>query len=236
MGTFSRNGSLFYVTEGGRDLQPILRQVYLWMGLGTLLTVIVAYVTTNTSLVKITANPVVLLVTVMAEFGMILALNASFKRLSSGTATALFFAYAALNGFTFSVVLLAFHIEAAVSAFAATAALFGVMSVIGYTTRIDLIKTETYLMMGVVGLGIAIAMNVFVNDGAVNLLISMVGVLIFTGLTAYETQRIGRMAVEMDTKTNDAATLGRFGALKLYLDFINMYLFMLRSIANRRQS
>ncbi len=235
MGTFSRNGSLIYPPERGHDLQPVLRGVYLWMGLGTLLTAIVAYVTTNTSLVGLDANPVVLVASVAAEFAAILVLNASFNRLSSAAVTALFFAYAALNGFVFSLVLLLFHIEAVVSAFAATAVLFGVMSAIGYTARVDLTRTGAYLMMGVIGLGIAVAMNVFINDGAVNLLISMVGVLLFTGLTAYDTQRIGHMAAQMDAKGNGTA-VSRFGALKLYLDFINMYLFMLRSMTDRRRS
>jgi FtsH-binding integral membrane protein len=236
MGTFSRNGSLFYPTERGIALQPVMRQVYIWMGLGTLLTAVVAYVTTNTSLIYLAANPVALLVAVIAEFGMVLGLNFVFNRLSSGAATALFFAYAALNGFTLSMVLLAFRLGAVISAFAATAVLFGVMSVIGYTTKVDLTRMGTHLMMGVIGLVVALVVSVFINSGPLNLLISMVGVLIFTGLTAYDTQRIGRMAAEMNAEGDAAAKLGVFGALMLYLDFINMFLFMLRLMGGGRRS
>ncbi len=233
MGAFSRNGSVFYPTESGCDLQPVLRRVYLWMGVGTLLTALAAYITTNTGLADLAGNPAILLIAVIAEFGLILVLDMSFNRLSSAQATLLFFVYAALTGFALSIVLLAFHVEAAVSAFASVAVLFVVMSAIGYINRVDLTRTGTHLMMGVIGLGIAIAMNVFINDGAINLFINMVSVLIFTGLTAYDTPRIVRMAFEMDAEGNTAA-VSRFGALRLYLDFINMYLFMLHSIADRR--
>ncbi len=235
MGAFSRNGSLFYPTESGRDLQPVLRRVYVWMGMGALLTALVAYITTNTSLADLAGNPATLLIAVIAELGLILALDISFNRLSSGAVMLLFFVYAALTGFACSIVLLAFHVEAAVSAFAAAAVLFVIMSAIDYIARVDLTKTTTHVMMGVIGLGIAIALNVFVNDGAINLLVNMVGVLIFTGLTAYDTQRIARMALEMEANGN-ATAVSRFGALKLYLDFIAMYLFMLRSITDRRRT
>ncbi len=235
MGAFSRNGSLFYPTERERDVPPFLRRVYLWMGLGILLTTVVAYVTTNTALADLAGKPAVLFAAVIAEFGLILVLDIRLNRLSSAAATVLFFGYAALTGFVFSIVLLAFHIEAAVSAFAAATVLFVVMAAISYVARVDLTRTGAHLMMGVIGLGIAIVMNVFVNDGAISLLINMVGVLIFTGLTAYDTQRIARMAFETDAKGNTAA-VSRFGALKLYLDFINMYLFVLRSIVEPRRS
>ena len=235
MRTLSRNGSLLYPIEHGINLQSIMRQVYVWMGLGTLLTAVVAYATINTSLINLAANPAAFLVAVIAEFGMVLGLSFGFNRLSSGAATALFFAYAALNGFTLSMVLLAFSTGTVISAFAATAALFGVMSVIGYTTEVDLTKMGTYLMMGVIGLVIAMVVSLFVSSGPLDMLISMVGVLIFTALTAYDTQRIGRMAAEISMEGDAAAKLGVFGALKLYLDFINMFLFMLRLMGGSRR-
>jgi hypothetical protein len=212
-----------------------MRQIYIWMGLGTLLTAVVAYVTVNTSLVNLAANPAAFLVAMIVEFGMVMGLSFGFNRLASGTATALFFAYAALNGFTLSMVLLAFSTGTVISAFAATAALFGVMSIIGYTTSVDLTKMGTYLMMGVIGLVIAMVVSLFINSGPLDMLISMVGVLIFTALTAYDTQRIGRMAAEISMEGDAAAKLGVFGALRLYLDFINMFLFMLRLMGGSRR-
>jgi FtsH-binding integral membrane protein len=230
----NRNGSLSYPLEGGIDLQSIMRQVYIWMGLGMMLTAFVAYITVSTSLINLAANPVILVVAIIAEFGLVIAINFAFQKISSGVAATLFFAYAALNGFTLSIVLLAFSAASVFVAFAATAALFGAMSIIGYTTKVDLSKMGTYLMMGIIGLVIAMVVNMFVNSGPLDTLISMAGVLIFTALTAYDTQRIGRMAAGMSMNGESAAKFGIFGALKLYLDFINMFLFMLRLLGRRR--
>ena len=234
MNAMNRNGSLLYPLEGGIDLQSIMRQVYTWMVLGMLITAGVAYVTANTSLITLAANPILLLIAVVAEFGVVLVISRGLSRLSSGVATALFIVYAALNGFTLSIVLLAFSIGSVFLAFVATAALFGVMSVIGYTTRVDLSKMGTYLMMAVIGLIIAMVINLFVNSSLLDMLVSIAGVLIFTALTAYDTQRIGRMAAEMGLNGEAGAKFGILGALKLYLDFINMFLFMLRLTGRRR--
>jgi hypothetical protein len=211
-----------------------MRQVYIWMGLGMMLTAFVAYITVSTSLINLAANPVIMLVAIIAEFGLVIGINFAFQKISSGVAATLFFAYAALNGFTLSIVLLVFSIASVFVAFAATAALFGAMSIIGYTTKVDLSKMGTYLMMGIIGLVIAMVVNMFVNSGPLDTLISMAGVLIFTALTAYDTQRIGRMAAGMSMNGESAAKFGIFGALKLYLDFINMFLFMLRLLGRRR--
>jgi FtsH-binding integral membrane protein len=236
MRTLNRNGSVFYPLERGIDLQPIMRQVYAWMGLGMLLSAVVAAVTVGTSLIDVAANPVIFLVAIVAEFGMVLGLSAGLGRMSAGTATMLFFAYAALNGFTLSVVLLAFTSATVISAFVATAALFGVMSVIGYTTQVDLTRMGTYLMMGVIGLVIAMIVSMFISSGPLDMLISMAGVLIFTALTAYDTQRISRMATQISIEDGQAsAKLGVIGALTLYLDFVNMFLFMLRLMGGRRR-
>jgi len=235
MEAFNRNSSLWYPSERGIDLQSTMRQVYNWMGLGTLLTAVVAYVTVNTSLVNLEVNPAIFIVALIAEFGMVMGLSLGFNRLSSGMAAALFFAYAALNGFTLSMVLLAFSTGTVAAAFVATAALFGVMSIIGHTTSVDLTKMGTYLMMGVIGLVIAMIVSMFISSGPLDMLISMAGVLIFTGLTAYDTQSIGRMAAEVNVEGDAATKLGVFGALKLYLDFVNMFLFMLRLMGNRRR-
>ena len=234
MNTMNRNGSISYPLGGEIDLQAIMRQVYTWMVLGMLITTVVAYVTASTSLIDLATNPIILLIAVLAEFGLVLVISRGLNRLSSGTATMLFMLYAALNGFTLSMLLLAFSIASVFLAFAATAALFGVMSVIGYTTRVDLSKLGTYLMMAVIGLIIAMVINLFLSSSLLDTLISMAGVLIFTALTAYDTQRIGRMAAQMSINGDAALKFGIFGALKLYLDFINMFLFVLRLTGRRR--
>ena len=163
-----------------------------------------------------------------------MGISFGFNRLSALAATGLFLVYAALNGFTLSLVLLAFTATSVFSALVATAALFGAMSIIGYTTHVDLSKFGTFLMMGLIGLLIAMIVSIFINSGPLNLIISVVGVLLFTGLTAYDTQRIGRMAAQMDAQGEAGAKLSVFGALKLYLDFVNMFLFILRLIGRRR--
>ncbi len=234
MSVMNRNGNLYYPLAGGIDLQSIMRQVYTWMVLGMLLTAGVAYLTVSTALINLAANPIILLVAIIAEFGLVIGISRGLSRFSSATAAMLFMLYAALNGFTLSLVFLAFSIESVFLAFAATGALFAVMSIIGYTTRVDLSKLGTYLMMAVIGLVIAMLINLFVSSGLLDTLISMAGVLIFTALTAYDTQRIGRMAAEMSMNGEAEVKFGIFGALKLYLDFINMFLFVLRLTGRRR--
>jgi len=234
MNTMNRNNSFLYPREGTIDLQSIMRQVYTWMVLGMLVTAVVAFFTASTSLIYLATNPIILLIAVVAEFGLVLGISAGLNRLSSGVATMLFILYAALNGFTLSIVLLAFTGASLFVAFAITAALFGVMSVIGYTTKVDLSRLGTYLMMAVIGLVIAMVVNMFVGSGPLDTIISVVGVLIFTALTAFDTQRIGRMAAQMGVNGDSEVKFGIFGALKLYLDFINMFLFVLRLTGRRR--
>ena len=234
MNVMNRNGNLLYPVEGSIDLQAIMRQVYTWMVLGMLITTVVAYFTASTSLINLAANPIILIIAVLAEFGLVLVISRGFNRLSSGAATMLFMLYAALNGFTLSIVLLAFTGASLFVAFGTTAALFGAMSIIGYTTKVDLSKMGTYLMMAVIGLVIAMVVNMFVGSSPLDTIISVAGVLIFTALTAYDTQRIGRMAAQMNVNGDSEAKFGIFGALKLYLDFINMFLFVLRLTGRRR--
>ena len=235
MNAYNRNGNLGYPLEGAIDLQSIMRQVYVWMVLGMLITAVVAYATVNTSLIGLAANPAVFLIAIVAEFGVVLGIGFGFNRLSSGAATALFLGYAALNGFTLSLILLAFSAGTVFGAFASTAALFRAMSLIGFTTSMDLSKMGTYLMMGVLGLVIAMVINLFVKSGPLDFIVSIAGVLIFTALTAYDTQQIGRMAAQMENAGDAGVKFGVFGALKLYLDFINMFLFMLRLFGGRRR-
>lgn len=234
MNALNSNQGLSYPLQGQIDLQSVMRQVYVWMGLGLLLTAGVAFLTVSTPLINLAANPVILLVAVIAEFGLVLGISFGFSRLSAGVAAILFFMYAALNGFTLSLVLLAFTAGSVVVAFVSTAALFGAMSIIGYTTKVDLSKMGTFLMMGILGLVIGMVVNMFVNSGPLDTLISLAGVLIFTALTAYDTQRIGRMAAGMSASGDSATKFGIFGALRLYLDFINMFLFILRLTGRRR--
>ena len=230
----NRDRSLLYPLEAKIDLQSVMRQVYVWMTLGLLLTAGVSFLTLSTPLIRLAANPAALMVAIIAELGLVLGLSFLFNRISAATAAVLFFTYAALNGFTLALLLLAYTLGSVFTAFAATAALFAAMSIVGYTTKVDLSKMGTFLMMGVLGLIIAMVVNIFLASGPLDFIISLAGVLIFTGLTAYDTQRIGRMAAQTTGTGDAAAKIGIFGALRLYLDFLNMFLFILRLVGRRR--
>ena len=229
------NNGFLSTMERSVDMQSVMRQVYIWMGMGLLLTALVSFLSVATPLINYATNPVMLIVAMVVELGLVLGITLGLKRMSALTATFLFFAYAAVNGFTFAVILLSFSIQSVFMAFAATAGLFVVMSVIGYTTKLDLTKMGTFLLMGLIGLVIAMVVNMFVNSGPMDMIISIIGVLVFTGLTAYDTQRIGRLAGQMSMNEEGAAKVSIFGALKLYLDFINMFLFILRILGGRRR-
>ncbi len=231
MTTWYHDDDHLYAAERGIKLQPIMRQVYLWMGLGTLFSSGAAYLTINSGLARLAANPLDVLAVLIAEFGLVLGLSVCIQRLSTGLATALFLAYAALNGFTLSLVLLAVSRGTVETTFLATAGLFAAMAVFAMTTRIDLNGMGTYMIMGVIGLVIAVLVNLFSNSGPLDMLISMLGVLIFTGLTAFDTRRIGQMAAQMRAKGEASGKPGIVGALRLYLDFVNSVVYLLRFVA-----
>jgi FtsH-binding integral membrane protein len=210
----------------------LLRQVYAWMGLGLLLTAAMSVVTLSSPalLQLVFGNRLVFYALIFGELGLVIAVSAAINRLSAATATALFLLYAALNGITFSVIFVVYTAESIASTFVVTAATFGAMSVYGYTTKRDLTNWGSFLFMGLIGIVIASLVNIFVESSAAAWVISAIGVIVFTGLTAYDTWKIKAMAA--------AGAQGRkpaiLGALTLYLDFINLFLMLLRLFGNRR--
>ena len=166
----------------------------------------------------------------IAEFGLVLGLSAGIQRLSARVATALFAGYAVLNGFTLSLVLLVVSRGTVDTAFLAAAGLFAAMAVFAATAQIDLNSTGTYMIMGVIGLVIAMLVNLFSNSGPLDMLISMLAVLIFTGLTAFDTRRIGQLAAQMRAKGQTRDKSGIIGALQLYLDFVNSLVYGVRFV------
>ncbi len=213
------------------SVQTVLQRVYLWMALGALVTAGVAFLTvTNPVLNALARNPIVLFGAIIGELVLVLVLSAALRRLSPAAAATMFFVYAGLNGFTLSIVLAYFEVGSIVSAFVATGALFGAMTIVGFTTQLDLTRFGTYLMMGLIGLLIAMVVNLFLGSGGLDLIISIVGVLIFTALTAYDTQKIKHIAADPSIQADGsiAMKLSLIGALTLYLDFINLFLFLLR--------
>ena len=171
---------------------------------------------------------------IAAEFGLVWFLSSRITSLSLSTATLMFIAYSVINGATLSILLLVYTMESIGMVFFITAATFGVMALIGYTTKTDLSKIGNILFMALIGLIIASVVNMFMHSSGLQLIISYVGVLIFVGLTAYDTQKIKQMLYDQETADEGAQKLALLGALSLYLDFVNLFIYLLRILGNRK--
>jgi FtsH-binding integral membrane protein len=171
-------------------------------------------------------------VIILSPIAIILAMNFGQANMSTGTLQTLFWAYAALLGLSLSTIFLRYSGTSIAQAFFATSAAFGGLSLYGYTTKRDLTAFGTFLIMGVIGLVVAMVLNVFLHSGPLDLVISLLGVLIFAGLTSYHTQRTKSLYAHV-AGTDAEQRVVIFSALQLYLDFINMFLFMLRLFGNR---
>ncbi len=215
-----------------------IRSVYNWMAIGLALTGGVAYyVSNNETLLRIIfGNQMIFFGLIIAELAMVFYLSARVQKIKASTATNLFVAYAALNGATLSVVFLAYTKASIASTFFVCAATFVCASFYGWTTKKDLTSWGSFLFMGLIGIIIASLVNLFLHSSAVSMVISYVGVLLFTGLTVYDTQYIKKMALSQPADVGSAAIRkgAILGALKLYLDFINLFLMLLRIMGSRR--
>ena len=233
-GTPARN---FIETGLSETFAAVLRRVYSWMTLGLLLTAGTATFVSATPLFQVlAAQPLIFFVLMFAELGLVIGLSWGINRLASATAVLLFLLYSILNGLTFSVLFAVYTLGSVASTFVATAALFGVMSILGYATKMDLSRLGSFLFMGLIGLLIAMLVNLFWANTVLGWIITFAGILIFLGLTFFDTQRIKRMtaAALQQGDENVQARMGILGALSLYLDFINLFLFMLRLGGRRR--
>jgi FtsH-binding integral membrane protein len=208
------------------------------MAAGLALTGIVAYgVATNPRILQmIFSSQFTFFGIIIAQFGLVLFLSARVMRMSVSTATICFAAYAALTGVTLSSVFIAYTYSSIASTFFITAGTFAGMSVYAVTTRRDLSGLGSYLMMGLIGIIIASVVNIFLKSEAFNWIVSFAGVLLFVGLTAYDTQIIKRWSAEAGAGSDEATfvRLSILGALHLYLDFINLFLYLLRIFGKRR--
>ncbi|MBW1710243.1 MAG: Bax inhibitor-1/YccA family protein [Deltaproteobacteria bacterium] len=213
-----------------------IRRVYNWMVAGLALTGVMAYVTASSPGLQaiIYGNMMVFYGLILGELAMVFILAGRADRMKASTAGTMFIIYSLLNGLTLSFIFLIYTRSSITSAFFVTAGTFGAMSLYGYTTKKDLTSWGGFLMMGLVGIIIASVVNIFLGSEMILWLVTYAGVLIFVGLTAYDTQRLKRMALagfsseEVETK---AAVLG---ALALYLDFINLFLMILRIFGGGR--
>ncbi|MGZ3788021.1 MAG: Bax inhibitor-1/YccA family protein [Bacteriovorax sp.] len=237
----ANQGGQFY-TQGdvvARENSAFMTRVYQWMSIGVLLTgVIAALIGTNDEVMRtIMANRGVLWMVIIAQFGLVLSISGLINRMSVMTATALFLLYSALTGVTFSVIFLIYTAASIQSAFFTTAIGFGGLSAFGYITKKDLGPVGSFCMMGLFGMiGFSLLAMFFpaMMGGAAGLVYSLVGLLIFAGLTAYDTQKIKLIARQAySEEERGRATI--LGALTLYLDFINLFMMILRLTGDRRR-
>ena len=214
----------------------LLRKVYVWMALALVITGICAYgVATSPALLQlIYSNRAALWVLLIAEIGLVFYTSARINSLSLTTATTLFAIYSALNGVTLSAIFLAFTLSSIASVFFITAGTFAATALYGYTTKRDLSKIGSILFMGLIGLILATVVNMFLHNGMLNLILSYVGVVIFVGLTAWDSQKIRQMLVMQGDTGETAQKVALMGALTLYLDFINLFLYLLRIFGKER--
>lgn len=235
MNQFMNNTGAVDASFSTEATRRFLLNVYNWMAMGLALTGVIAYGIANSTFVyAIMENPILYFGLFIAQLGVVLALSFAINKMPSGVAIGAFFLYAALTGVTFSVLFLLYTGASIASTFFICAGMFASVSVYGYFTKKDLAKMGTYLFMALIGLIIASVVNIFLKSSTMNLIISYVGVLIFVGLTAYDTQKIKKMSQSTDINSEQGKKGAVMGALALYLDFINMFLFLLRILGDRK--
>ena len=214
----------------------LMRKVFVWMTLALAITGLTAYgVATSPAILSlIFSSKVTFFGLIIAEFALVFAISGAINRLSLSTATLLFILYSVINGATLSTIFFAFSVATIGKVFFITAGTFGAMALVGYTTKTDLTSMGKLLFMALLGIIIASVVTMFVGSSGLDLILSYVGVLVFVGLTAYDTQKIKQMCQAAPDAGESAQKLALIGALSLYLDFINLFLYLLRIFGNNR--
>ena len=217
-------------------VSALFKSLYLQMAAALTLTGITAYFLSESPSywAFLSENPNSLWIAIFAQLGIVLWLSTRVMRMSLTTATLLFVLYSVLTGATFSTVFVLYDLGTIAAAFFATAGTFLVMSIIGYVTKMDLTRVGNLLIMMLFGLLIATVVNIFVASTTLHWIITYAGVIIFVGLVAYDTQKIKQLICEHGTADDSGHKLALFGALMLYLDFINIFLYLLRIFGNSR--
>ena len=213
----------------------LMRKVYVWMTLALVITGATAYgVATSPGLMMaIATNKLLFWGLIIAEFGLVVAISAAINKLSLTTATLLFVLYSVINGATLSFIFAIYTMSSIASVFFITAGTFAVMAVIGYTTKKDLTSMGKILLMALIGIIIATIVNIFLKSTGLQMIVSYLGVLIFVGLTAYDSQKIKQMLLMAPDAGEGAQKIALLGALSLYLDFVNLFIYLLRIFGKR---
>ena len=225
----------YYGERAVSQLNSVMKRVYVRMFIGLLISAFCALgvASSPAAMQFIFGNQIVFWGLIIAMFAMAILIPVRMMKMSSGTVLALFLVYSALMGTFMSSIFLAYKLTAIVATFFITAGTFGAMSVYGYFTKADLSKMGSFLMMALFGLIIAMLVNMFLHSSTMSYIVSIAGVLIFTGLTAWATQQVNQLAAAtLDPALADK--LATRGAMNLYLDFINLFLFILRIFGGNR--
>jgi FtsH-binding integral membrane protein len=213
----------------------LMRKVYVWMTLALVLTGITAYGVANTPGIRETlmTNTFLYWGLIIAEFGLVIGISAGINKLSLTTATLMFVLYSIINGATLASIFAVYSMSVIGQTFLVTAGTFGAMAVYGYFTKKDLTSWGRLLLMALIGLIIAGIVNLFLHNSTMDLIVSGIGVLVFVGLTAYDSQKIKHMLLMQEDMGETAQKVALMGALSLYLDFINLFLYLLRLFGRR---
>jgi uncharacterized protein len=211
-----------------------LRSVYGWMCAGLGITALVAFLVAQSPTLPVTIarNPPLYWGLMIAQLGIVFFLSARVEKIAAGSASLLFIVYSALTGLTFSFILLAYTGESIATTFLVTAGMFGALALYGTTTKRSLAGWGQFLFMGLIGVVLASIVGIFWQSDGLQFVLAFVGVIVFTGLTAYDAQRLKQMALAMPS--GQVGSYAIVGALALYLDFINLFLMLLRFLGNRR--
>ena len=225
------------VERANSGIQAYMAQVYGWMTCGLLLTAVVAWYAANTPAVLnfIFSSQITFIGLIIVQLGLVFVISGMVNRLSGSMATSLFMLYSALTGLTISSIFIMYTSSSIASTFLIAAGMFGAMSFYGYTTKRDLSGMGSMLFMGLIGIVLASIVNIWLKSTALMWAVTYIGVLVFVGLTAYDTQKLKNMGSQLDA--NDKDNFRKYsivGALTLYLDFINLFLMLLRIFGNRR--
>jgi FtsH-binding integral membrane protein len=240
----NNNWGFNQIQQPGVSQQPVAKtfmaSVFSWMGIALAISAVTAYVFgTDSSYMSYLINPTggmsgLGLVVAIAPLGFVLLMGLGFNRLSGTALSILFLVYSVIMGMSLSFIFMIYTSASITNVFFASAAMFGLMGLVGYTTNTDLTKMGTLLFMGLIGIIIAGLINLFVHSSGLSYIISFVAVIVFTGLTAYDVQKLKNIGAGVEYGTEATSKLSIMGALTLYLDFINLFLALLRLFGNRR--
>lgn len=213
----------------------LMRKVYVWMTLALVITGFTAYAVASSPgiLQAIYSNSMIMWGVIIAEFALVFGVSAAINRISLTTATLMFILYSVLNGVMLSSIFLIYTASSIATVFFITAGTFGSMALVGYTTKTDLSSMGKILFMALIGLIIATIVNLFIKSSGFQLILSYVGVLIFVGLTAWDSQKIKQMMLQAPDAGEGMQKMALLGALTLYLDFINLFIYLLRIFGRR---